>query len=172
MTSPTVSPVIVQVPEKHTLQISFSQTSWSMSSKHFTRNPPERHTSAICSSLGVVTWTAHRCTKAADDPDHDLVPAEHACCRVRSAEPVLDRQHHGVVTDEGFCRSRGLLDVHCFGGDDHQVARARFGSIGRRVQFDSPITRRAFQTQAFGAHRLDMLFPGIDSPDFVAGVGQ
>ena len=41
--------VTAQVPEKQTLQISFSHTSWSMSSKHLTLKPPDRHTSAIFS---------------------------------------------------------------------------------------------------------------------------
>ena len=52
MTSPTVRSVTAQVPEKQTLQISFSHTSWSMSSKHFTLKPPERQTSATASRRG------------------------------------------------------------------------------------------------------------------------
>ena len=53
MTSMMVRSVTEQVPEKQTLQISFSQTSWSMSSKHLTRKPPDSQTFATFSRRGV-----------------------------------------------------------------------------------------------------------------------
>ena len=53
MISPTVSPVSVAVPLKQTLQMSFSQTSWSISSKHLTLKPASLQSAAMRSSRGV-----------------------------------------------------------------------------------------------------------------------
>ena len=114
MTSPTVRSVTAQVPEKQTLQISFSQTSWSMSSKHFTskaaRAPylgdrfearrdragelAEPH--QLHAVVMRVAGAAHRRAEAADHADRDPLAPEDARGRVRAAEAVLDREHDRV----------------------------------------------------------------------------
>src|SRR5687768_11035163 len=54
MSSPVVKPLTAQGPESAQLQMSFSQTSWSMSSNTLTRNPALRQVSSTCLRRGVI----------------------------------------------------------------------------------------------------------------------
>jgi hypothetical protein len=64
------------------------------------------------------------------------------------------------------------LDVHCLRREHHEIALAGVLRIGRGVELDGAVARGAFQAQAVAAHRLDVLAPGVDRPDFVAGGGE
>ena len=111
-----------------------------------------------------------RGAKAGDDADDHALPAQGSGDLGGAAEPVLDGQHRGFGAEQGACGRRRRLHLRRLRGEDDEVAGADVGGIGRRPDRDHAAPARAFESEPVRRDRIDMGLPGIDRPDFVAGV--
>src|SRR5947208_1242616 len=115
---------------------------------------------------------AHRGAEGAGPADHHALPEEHARRAVRAAEAVLDRQDGRFFLEQCFCRFGGGGDMHRFRRQDHEITGADFFGLISGVNAHGAIAGRAFDAQTFLAHGVDVLAPGVDRPDLVAGGGE
>ena len=107
--------------------------------------------------------------EAAGYANDNALVAHHLCDGLGGAEPVLDREHDGFGTEQ--CARSPPRRTHRLRRDHDQVDHANVG--GSDV---APIrTTRlplALHTQPVLANGGDVLGPGIDCPDVVAGITE
>jgi hypothetical protein len=102
--------------------------------------------------------------EAAGDAEQEVVAPRRLLDALDVAQAVLDREHQAVRPDHWRGAAHRILDVHDLGGDDHELARASLGGIGRGAHLDRAIAARPLAAQALAAHRLDMLPPSVEHP--------
>ena len=170
--------------------MSFSQTSWSISSKHLTVKPdslpergdtlqPGRHRTARFAEPhqlhAVVVGMARRLDRGAEAPDHaddHAVSTQDAGDLRRAAEAVLDGQYRRLGPKQGACAARRGLHLRCLGRNDDEVAGADGRRIAGGADGDGAIAARAFEPEPIGGDGVHVRLPGVDGPDLVAGIGH
>ena len=83
-------------------------------------------------------------------------------------QPVLDRQDQRMGSKEYSRTGRGCFDLHGLGRYDDEFHLPDVPCIGGCTDLHHPIAAGALDPEPPFADRLDMGFPGVNHPDFVA----
>ena len=108
--------------------------------------------------------------EAAGYANDNALVAHHLCDGLGGAEPVLDREHDGLGTEQcARALRRGDASPSSRSSTRSTMPTRRFG--GRTDPHDAAAAR-PLHTAAVLANGGDVLGPGIDCPDVVAGITE
>ena len=110
----------------------------------------------------------HGSPESTGDTLEHPVGAERSGNFLDAAQPVLDGKYQGLGSKQHLRTGRRRFDVHGLGCKDDEFHLPDVSRIGGCADLHHPIAAGPLDSEPLFADRLDMGFPGVDHPDFVA----